>query len=333
MKAVILELRGPYAAALSDDGSVCRLKNRQYAVGQVIELSAGRPSTMKLWLRVVSVAAIAVFLLIPCYAYYAPYAYVSLDVNPSISYTLNRYQRVLNVSGVNEDGAELVKSLDLKNRTMEEALLITMNALADQGYFSQDQWKHILIATACADEEDSGQVADSLAMTAKKTAQEEKLLVNVDTTVVCKDLVAQAQTLGISPGKLSLIEILQEVAGEDQIHVEDWLDASVGEIISETKSLKGHAGSPSAQQNDRMNQSDTHQPDSAAQDKNSQETERNGKSGTENNAGSRPGGKSQGANEGANDKNGGGSKTAPGQSGQNGNNGNSGKHAGQSSHR
>lgn len=325
MKAVILELRGQYAAALSDDGSICRLKNRRYTVGQVIELGDGRPSSKSIWMRIACVAAIAVFLLIPCYAYYAPYTYVSLDVNPSISYTLNRYQRVLNVSGVNEDGAELIRSLDLKNRTMEEALSITLDALADQGYFHQNQWEDMIIAASCTDEEKSGEVVDSLAMTVQKTAQADDLLIHVDATVVCEDLVAKAKALGISPGKLSLIETLQEAVGEDQIQVEDWLDAPVKDIISKTKSLNEKDTSSAAQPNHQTAQDNpnTSNSGSKAQNQNSQNNGNNGKSDKDDNTGKNPNGLSQESN----DKNSSGSKTAPGQSQQNGNKDNSGKNS------
>lgn len=48
-------------------------------------------------------------------AYYTPAKYVSLDVNPSIEYQLNIFDRVLTVKGVNDDGSEIVDEIDLGN--------------------------------------------------------------------------------------------------------------------------------------------------------------------------------------------------------------------------
>jgi len=47
------------------------------------------------------------------YTYAQPYGTVTLDVNPSIEYTINCFDRVLSAQAVNEDGAELLADLDL----------------------------------------------------------------------------------------------------------------------------------------------------------------------------------------------------------------------------
>ena len=104
MKAVIVGIKDGFASALSDDGCVKRIKNSNYAVGQVIQISEPRRKyTRKLAVFTASAAACLVFSF-GTWVYASPYSYVSLDVNPSIEYTLNRFDRVLRVKAINDDG-------------------------------------------------------------------------------------------------------------------------------------------------------------------------------------------------------------------------------------
>ena len=49
-------------------------------------------------------AAVVLACSVGAYAYTVPCSYVSLDVNPSLEFSLNRFDRVLSVSGVSKDG-------------------------------------------------------------------------------------------------------------------------------------------------------------------------------------------------------------------------------------
>ena len=61
MKAVIVEIRGDTAAALGRDGSVFKVKNRAYAIGQTIHV---RRVVLSRQLAVLAACAAAVFLII-----------------------------------------------------------------------------------------------------------------------------------------------------------------------------------------------------------------------------------------------------------------------------
>ena len=116
MKAVIVDLRNGQAAALCDDGRVIKLTDPGYSLGQIVEVHERRRRT-PLWVRWASTAAAAALLLAGAggaAAYAMPYGVVSLDVNPSLEYTINRFDYVLRVEGVNEDGKELLARMDTK---------------------------------------------------------------------------------------------------------------------------------------------------------------------------------------------------------------------------
>ena len=63
MKAVIVEIRGETAAALGRDGTVFKVKNRAYAVGQTIDVRRGVRSIRR-QIAVLAAAAAAVFLIV-----------------------------------------------------------------------------------------------------------------------------------------------------------------------------------------------------------------------------------------------------------------------------
>ena len=136
MKAVIVDLRGGQAAALCDDGRVIKLADPGYSLGQIVELHERRRRTPR-WVRWASTAAAAALLLAGAgggAAWAMPYGVVSLDVNPSLEYTINRFDYVLKVEGVNEDGKEMLSRMDTKQllyRSIGEALEASVQQLED----------------------------------------------------------------------------------------------------------------------------------------------------------------------------------------------------------
>ena len=63
----------------------------------------------------VSAAACLILVLIGSHwIYFTPTAEISIDINPSIELGINRFDKVISVTGYNNDGLELISSLDLK---------------------------------------------------------------------------------------------------------------------------------------------------------------------------------------------------------------------------
>ena len=111
MKAVIVEIKNDFAAILSDDGRILKVRNNNYAIGQVIEMNQNKLfKTRKFAAIAASAAAFILLCGTSAWAYMTPYSYVSLDVNPSIEYSLNRFDRVLDVTAVNDDGENYSQS-------------------------------------------------------------------------------------------------------------------------------------------------------------------------------------------------------------------------------
>ena len=152
MKAIIVEVKGKYAAVLTDGGVVSKIKNRNYEIGQEIVIKNNSNKLIRM--SVAAAAAIMIFAT-PAWAYLAPYSYVSIDVNPSFEFLINRFDRVLTVKGFNDDGRELSKDINidgLKNKEIQSAVKSVLNELKSKGYIIEGEEDSVIIATSSKSE-------------------------------------------------------------------------------------------------------------------------------------------------------------------------------------
>lgn len=54
--------------------------------------------------------------------YFTPIAAISIDINPSMEMSINRFERVISVTGFNEDGRKLSSMLDVKYKSYTDAI-------------------------------------------------------------------------------------------------------------------------------------------------------------------------------------------------------------------
>lgn len=106
----------------------------------------------KAWRNFGPAAAVAACLLLVCVCaggwklYFTPTAAVSIDINPSVELELNRFDRVLSVTGFNEDGQELADSLDIRFMDCEEAVSQILESEPVSGLISGDEILEITVA-------------------------------------------------------------------------------------------------------------------------------------------------------------------------------------------
>ena len=69
------------------------------------------------WFRLAFAVFAAVLLAGAGYAWVqTPVSYVSIDVNPSIEFALNRFDRVMSVTAYNDEGRDIIEALSLKGK-------------------------------------------------------------------------------------------------------------------------------------------------------------------------------------------------------------------------
>ncbi|PWM46606.1 MAG: hypothetical protein DBX47_02165 [Clostridiales bacterium] len=73
-----------------------------------------------------TIAAVCFLFAVVCISgfvlYYSPYSYISIDVNPSIELSVNRFDRVVSVKAYNNDGNMLIKNISLFNKRYTDAI-------------------------------------------------------------------------------------------------------------------------------------------------------------------------------------------------------------------
>jgi len=134
MNAVVVDIKGKYAAALDEDGSIIKIANANYAIGQTIELYPIRRKHTPSLKRIGTTAAAVVLILAigTGTAYAAPYGTVTLDADSAIEYTINRFDRVLSIKALNEEGKSVLEMLDrdsLRFRPVDQAIATTLEKM------------------------------------------------------------------------------------------------------------------------------------------------------------------------------------------------------------
>lgn len=277
MKVVIVEIKDKHVAALCADGRIIKMKNKHYMIGQEINMKSSN-NIMKF---AASAAAALVVFAVPAWAYLTPYSYVSIDVNPSIEFSLNRFDKVLSIKAVNDDGQEILEHIDLnelKNDDINEAVKEVVKEIKDSGFFTDEESGLVVAAssktkektdalknkvkTSVEDEindkdvddldEENG-ITDSdidnesdvnkssddsldIESETKNTAD-----IEIEAIGVGQERVEKARELGVTPGKLNLVEKLQASDPDKKYITEDWLKKSVKDIQKEIKANEKNA--------------------------------------------------------------------------------------------
>lgn len=264
MKAVVVEIKGRYVAVLREDGLVLKERNRNYSIGQEITVKKNN----KLIKVLAGVAAVMMIFVTPAWAYLTPYSYVSLDVNPSFEFSINRFDRVLTVEASNDDGEEFAKDIDirgLKNKEIQNAIKDLIKELKIRGYIGEGQKNNLILATSSKTQDKTDKLAKTLRAVVNDEVSKEQVVkemespylspatektvaVESDESVygngqksktvkvieVTKKKIDEAKSLGVTPGKLNLVERLKKAADLVGVEIDsdDWLDSSVKDITA-----------------------------------------------------------------------------------------------------
>lgn len=225
-----MELRDGTAVLMNGSGEIRALPARpEWRVGDTVEIRRrGRPGR---W------AALAAALLLVIgggafgTAYFTAYSLVSLDVNPSVELTLNRFDRVIAATARNDEGAELLSLSDVENLTAEQALetLLGGDCLAD--YLDGGAYVTLTVQSGSGDRE------QALLALMDRTVEAE-ICVNyqnarVDCIPVDETVVAAAHACGVTAGKyLALLELR---AADPEADISAYAHCGIGEIKSEAQ--------------------------------------------------------------------------------------------------
>ncbi|EKQ53288.1 MULTISPECIES: hypothetical protein [unclassified Clostridium] len=178
-----------------------------------------------------------------------PVAYVSMDINPSIELGVNTFNEVVSAEAYNEDGKKVLEGTNLVNIKVKDAVDIVISNAVSDGYLKDDDTiskgvadptattsAAVEITTATDKDGLADKLNESLKEAADKALEDNSIEATVETDNVALARRDEARQLGITPGKLNLIQKLQAL--DTSINVEDYKDSSVKDIQKKFQELK-----------------------------------------------------------------------------------------------
>ncbi|AGK98550.1 anti-sigma-I factor RsgI family protein [Clostridium pasteurianum] len=181
------------------------------------------------------------------YSYYqTPVSYLSLDINPSVELGINTFGRVVKAEGYNNDGKNILNGINVKGSDITTAVDTLVTSAVKNGYIAKDGSTVISFTS----ETDDKNTATNLE-TEAETGANEALTTSGEKAEVLKDNVAlarrdEARKLGITPGKLNLIQKLQKV--DPTATVDQYKDAKVKDIM---KAIQNNTDNGAVNNNDK----------------------------------------------------------------------------------
>jgi len=234
MKAIIVEKESRHVIALTKKGGFIRLRDKgNYQIGQEIDIASGS-SDKNMWIRIgTAAAAVLVFLGISfgAYSYAMPYSYINIDINPSIEITMNMYDRVINTKALNDDGERILSSVSAGTKRVEDVIGSILKSAEENGYLGEESENAVMFTVSAKSERKAEVIEEKI----ENTAGEHLDASDAETEIIVESIPlekhATAEEMGMSPGKVVLLEKLQESTPE--VDMESYRDAPVEEILKE----------------------------------------------------------------------------------------------------
>lgn len=157
-----------------------------------------------------------------------PVAYVSLDINPSIELSVNRFNNVVSTSALNKDGQILLNDINSDDKSIYSLVNKIIDSAIKEKYISNNKPTAIAVASISNDYE----LRNSLENDLKSSISNHFSKKSIDGTIYSydEDLSKRdaAQKMDISVGKMNLIEELTSF--DKSITVDEYKSKSVVDI-------------------------------------------------------------------------------------------------------
>lgn len=206
----------------------------------IIEKTCGYAHTPHTKPRVYRYAAAFACLLLLLFGghwlFFTPTSEISIEINPYLELSINRFDRVISVKGLNADGRELTASLDVKYHNYADAIDRILENEQISLLLSSDE-----IMTITVTGRNEGQSAEILSGIETCTSGRQNTYCHYSSS----EEVAAAHNEGLSCGKYRAY--LQLKALDPDISSEDVQNMTMREILNLIASLSGSSDNPEPQ--------------------------------------------------------------------------------------
>ncbi len=158
-KGIILELRTKEAVVINDLCEYEKIKRVEGMFeGQMVEYSTTRQT--KVFRNVAAISSVAAILVlcIVGYLYFflnmnpQVYAYVDLDINPSMEFLIDKNNSVIDLKPLNSDADGVISTFEVKKKNINDAISYILERLSEKGYISSDNENLILLAASYSED-------------------------------------------------------------------------------------------------------------------------------------------------------------------------------------
>lgn len=214
MKGIIAEIDSGKMIVIAKNGDFIKCKKLPNCnVGDEVNIS--KTSMTSIYKKMSAVAAsflIFAMLSTGVYAYYTPYSYVSVDINPSLELSMNRFEKVIGVHAFNEDAEKVLKaSSKIKNKEIDDALEQILNTASAQGYLKKETSNSLMLVVSSDNEKEKELITSKVSQASTEVLS--KLSSNYEVILEKAELDAYkaAKKQNISPGKVILASKFKQV--------------------------------------------------------------------------------------------------------------------------
>lgn len=159
MKYLVMETHPAYAVMLDENGRFLKAANLRYQVGEtveeIVELKVSRPAKAAVWKPLSGLAALAACLCLVFFGYYRPnftaYGTLRIQINPDLEMTVSQTDRVLDLEGLNADGADLIEGYAYQGKDRETATEELVERAIEMGYLSDGDTVSITVDSSDSD--------------------------------------------------------------------------------------------------------------------------------------------------------------------------------------
>lgn len=142
MEYLVMECGLSYAVVMDQDGRILKVPNLGYTVGQSLKdvvLLPERPAKTTLHKRLArwgTMVACLCLLLLGSWTWQSPIGTVRMQINPDVQMSVNRFDRVVALEGLNEDGTSLIDGYRAYGKGMKTVSDELADRATELGYLS-----------------------------------------------------------------------------------------------------------------------------------------------------------------------------------------------------
>lgn len=246
-RGIVFEIENRKATVMKNNGDFIRvIAHSDWKKGDVVTIKA---KTIMYKPLATIAACFMLFISVSAFGfgvYFDETTLISLDINPSIELSANRFDRVIAVRSLNAEGDTIIQQVNVKNKPLDKAV----SALFDGGLGDFIPQNPLVTFTVFSSDEQSERlILNKLQNTADTYVSSHHADAQIELLSVDEALINEAHKHNVTAGKYTALRELQEVLPE--MEIESYSHHSISYIKEQTKIHGAGHGAPNTQNHNK----------------------------------------------------------------------------------